>query len=410
MPAKAKPKAKNEAVVIKVFSAPKETITKASQALQKESVTAGLISYPYNLTTLKDLNEAYHNRCLALKAFTTVGLGYKFFKTGTDVEDTSYVPPENADETFASILLRSAMDFEETGNGYLEAVRNNANEIGELYWLSAETIWKKETKERKHQGFRQKIGVKSVNFSPFGVKKGEENEVIHIRMPNTTSKHYGVPDWLGCLGDIILSNNATDYNIWFFANNATPGWSLIISGTKMTTEMEKKVKDFVATNYKGVENSHKLLFLCIPQSKKEGAEVNWEQISGRMKEGEFLKLKNSSRDNTISGHGVPPRLVGVVVSGQLGGGGEAKEQLKIFRETMSNPRKLIFESELNRTIFKDTGVSIKLNELEILDDDDEELPLLSMPVTEIEEEKMKAIYNGLQIIKGMLLNGETKEA
>jgi len=55
----------------------------------------------------------------------------------------------------------------------------------------------------------------------------------------------------------------------------------------------------------------------------------------------------------VSAHGVPPRIVGIVTAGQLGGGGEADSQLRIFEEIDRAPERNRIEEFYNRTIIQD---------------------------------------------------------
>jgi hypothetical protein len=64
------------------------------------------------------------------------------------------------------------------------------------------------------------------------------------------------------------------------------------------------------------------------------------------KDASFDQLRSRCRDNIVSGHGVYPRLVGIVTAGQLGGGGEATGQLKTFQEITINPRQSMFEKKI----------------------------------------------------------------
>jgi len=388
--------------IVKVFTIPGVPVLKASQAIQEEQASGGKIPYPYVLETIKDIHEPYHDRCIQLKALTTVGIGYEFLSGDSDDVTVDLQPPSNPESTFDEILMQSALDLESTGNAYLEAVRATDKSVQELYWIPSETVWMKERKDGKHQGFTQQVGMQTKDFLPFGSKDADKDhhELIHIKIPSAESRYYGVPDWIGAIGPVILSNNTTEYNARFFANNATPDWAFIISGADLDEDQEQLVRDFIETNLKGVENSRKILFMNIPD---ENVKHSWDQISGQIQEGDFLKLRSSVRDDIVSAHGVPPRLVGIVVSGQLGGGSEAKEQLKIFREIVSNPRKKIWEAALNSTLFLESGARIRFNELSILDEDEEEA--LS-PIGPVSPEIAFAANHQLQLVKAMLLHGK----
>ena len=74
------------------------------------------------------------------------------------------------------------------------------------------------------------------------------------------------------------------------------------------------------------------------------------------------------RYSVLTAHGAPPRLVGVITTGQLGSGREIEGQLRILRETVLRPKRRRLERVVNE-VLKDVeaGVTIQFNQMDITD-------------------------------------------
>ena len=153
------------------------------------------------------------------------------------------------------------------------------------------------------------------------------------------SKYYGEPDYLTQLISIKTTKQADQYNSSFFDNGAKPG--MIVSFENSTPSDEQKVaaKQFFGNSFKGVNNAHKSMLFWTGKTKEgeSAAKINFERLD-QIEDMSWEGLKKINRDEIIAAHGVPPRLVGVVSAGQLGGGTELIDQLHSFVQTTLNPK------------------------------------------------------------------------
>ena len=69
----------------------------------------------------------------------------------------------------------------------------------------------------------------------------------------------------------------------------------------------------------------------------------------------FQEFKKQTRDEIIAAHNTPPRLVGIITSGQLGGGNELISQVHQFNETEILPK-----IELLEAFFDNIGIDLSL--------------------------------------------------
>lgn len=341
---------------------------------QKKIYVEGEQPVPFNYSTLAELYtmNTWHQRCIDVKAILTAGLGWEIIKIKDDnneeyerlqkfLEDHS----RYAGQTLVETLIDFQKNYEIYGNAYLEVVRNNAGEIVEIYNMNA-----KNTRIAIEKGVKyavQRDMSKTVKFAPFGARKRGENEYIHLKNTNPISDIYGIPEYVGAISAIVLDKSAVEFNIRRFDNNAIPDLAIIVTGGELTKESIDSIKDFWRANFKGLENVGKTLILEIqdPQGK-----IQVEKLFTELRDASFRYLRNDNRDEIISAHGVPPRLVGIVTPGALGGVGEAREQLRILEETILQPRRRRLEFIFNNMILKDLNIvnyGIRFNKIDITD-------------------------------------------
>ena len=250
------------------------------------------------------------------------------------------------------------------GGGHIEVIQTRKGDPAELYWVPGETMYLNRTKDT----FIQELNGKTVHFKPYGAKKTSDrakNQMIRFKYPSNRSTYYGRPDWIGAVGSMILDALAVEWNYRFFRNNAIPALAVIVEGGEFDGPTKALVRDFLTQTVKGIDNSHKTLYLPI---NDPNIKVRFEKIMAEVKDADFQKLRTSIRDEVLSGHGVPPRVMGVISSGSLGGGGEAEQQLKIFKEVSVSPKQRLFETVLNGTLLKESGMRIKFRGIDLSSD------------------------------------------
>ena len=296
----------------------------------------------YNLTT--DYNS-YHARCIRVKTDITIGLGINITKGNSDKFMNRLAVINQYGENFEEVLSRVALDYETTGNGYMEIVKGPSGIILELYFMPAVKMYKRPRgADTAFYFLNSSIGqyVPMKAFDPKDTEPG--SSVLHFANYTQASRYYGLPDWRGCIPDIELDYYATLYNKKFFINSGIPDLAIIVEGGAFDKDTQDQVTSFLQSNIKGYLNAHKTLYLPV---NDPNVKVRFEKLGLEVpKDASFDQLRSRCRDNIVSGHGVYPRLVGIVTAGQLGGGGEATGQLKTFQEITINPRQSMFEKKI----------------------------------------------------------------
>lgn len=183
-------------------------------------------------------------------------------------------------------------DIEAAGNGYIEAIRNAADELVMLNWVDCiemrlirmdeavpvdkvltrggkEITVRVRSRERR---FVQLINGKKTYFKEFGSKRdldrttGEwakegvrlplekrASEIIHFTGNKEPKTPYGSPRWLNQLPSVLGSRKAEEHNLEFFDAGGLPPVLIIVQGGTLGTE----VKEDLRAHLSGKGNKHR---------------------------------------------------------------------------------------------------------------------------------------------------------
>lgn len=258
----------------------------------------------YNLVTLRALT---HQNNVLLQAVTAMevnidGTGYELERRDGAVfseEDEKKTKKifEFFDEPWPGmsfITLRRALrrDLEETGNAYMEVIRNRKGEIVFLRQIDAMLIRMMKLEDavavnkkikrggseinvkilERQRKFVQKIGDTKVRFfKEYGVEreldaelghweddpnrpdssasipeKDKANELIHFRVLKDVLTPYGVPRWINNLPSILGSRKAEEFNLEFFDHGGLPPVMILIQGGQLSNESRTSLTNYLA--------------------------------------------------------------------------------------------------------------------------------------------------------------------
>lgn len=291
---------------------------------EKESINAlNLIEPFFDFNALLDLyySNTYHRRCILLKASLL----------SNTLDEKALL---NQNITPKDFLFAFILNLEIFGNAFIEICKNK------LYILPSI--------EARINKNREIFQVKDNEKQPLNAK--------HLFYYSPKSRFYGEPDYLASLQNILINAKADAFNSSFFSNSARADKAIIFEGGSPSQEQIKAFEEFFSTNFKGYQNSHKTLIVT---SDDENAKIRIEDLS-KTDDLSFKDLKNLNRDEIIAAHGVPPRMIGVINAGGLGGGGELIGQLHAFNELTIIPKQKQIEQ-----FFEKIGYEIKLRPVDV---------------------------------------------
>ncbi len=356
-----------------------------------------VVTPPYNQDYLAQIYEisSPHFAAINAKASNIVGLGYEFIETRATKDRISELSENqeslsrfrkklerlkedladqlesmNEEDTFTEILSRVYIDYEATGNGYIEVGRKVNGEIGYIGHIPARTM----RVRKQRDGFVQIVSNLVVFFRNFGDSETENpvgddprpNEVIHIKKYTPNNSFYGVPDVIPAKTALAGDEFASRFNLDYFENKAVPRYIITVKGATLSRDAERKLLEFFQTNLKG--KNHRSLYIPLP-ADDEGNKVEFkmEAVESGVQDSSFNNYRKMNRDEILIAHRVPVSKIGLPEGVSLAA---AKDADKTFKEQVARPAQRNLEKKINRLIGELTDAFVlKFNELTLTDED-----------------------------------------
>lgn len=373
-----------------------------------QGVSLGRKLHPFNFDMLGRFQSVnvHHGRSIHAKVAATVGLGFETpndrKKKDAKVTGVPLRPSElPADGDIASIdrllnplcshswqdtLNDVAEDFWQSGNGYLEVVRDDAGTIVGIHHLPARETYVviEDNRYNRHyaiQGsedssgnrlfakfgdlndFLKRFG-KGTNSQSFGfvtgpVNKDTVSEVIHFRRPTSLSRWYGFPDWLAAVAYIELAQCLVQHEYDFYLNRGVPEFMLFILGQQLNSKDKQRIETAMQSTI-GLGNQHKSILVNLPNAGKDMT-VQLEKLAleGKSDGSLFASMTEALALQVVSAHGVPPLLAGIQIPGKLGAANEMIQAMQAFQTLVISPVQRLFRQTLSNTLVRDgtTGVT-----------------------------------------------------
>ncbi len=270
---------------------------------------------PVSLSGLSDIMTAnpHHNSILHFKK----NMLLRWFKPTTEL---SY-----------NTMHRLALDFVVTGNLYAQQFTNGLGRMTRLGALPAVAMRRSRVADNY---LKLKKDGTHIDF--------KTGEVLHLQEPDIKQSIYGVPEYLGGIQSVLLSEEAGLFRRKYYINGAHMGYILVTNDADLDEDtaktIEKKVKES-----KGPGN-FRSLYLNIGQSKaKEPVQII--PVGDIATKDEFERIKNITRDEILSMHRMQPGLSGILPDNN-NGFGDIDKIMKVYYELEVIPLQQAF-MELN---------------------------------------------------------------
>lgn len=380
------------------------------------------------------INNTWHAKCIERVSSVATSFGWCIsHETKEDsnvIEDYLNELCNNFDEAtyrrnhsnFEELSNCLAADYRSLGNAYVEIIRDQSGKPIELYHVPAITV-----RLGRKTGFYQLQQLNSFptdatnnsgNISPGRVRDGTyslfggmsfkkiffkafgddrefntngdliagdvgdcelASEIHHIKRFHSCSPFYGLPEWLTSFSEMIGDESASSWNNSFFENNRVPRWLFSIFGDMDDAEKDNFVNYFVDV-LRG--RPHVPTILRIPADSNAKVEV--QKLEADVNEASFLQYREATRNEIIASHGVPPRMLGIITAGQLGGQGDAQKQREDFKSFTIQPLQKVLAGWINELLLPSAGYEGYSLEFKDFDFTDSE-----------ETKKMSEAYTGL---------------
>lgn len=213
------------------------------------------------------------------------------------------------------------------GNGYLELRRNRLGEPLHLVHLMA-----KYTRRGLEDGqwFFLRPGEEPVEMG--------QGTVFQLRQAEINQEVYGLPEYLSTLQSALLNESATLFRRKYYRNGSHAGFILYATGEFADGDIDALREQLKRAKGPG---NFRNLFVHAPSGKENG--IKLIPVAEVAAKDEFLGIKNTTRDDVLAAHRVPPQLLGIVPT-NAGGFGKVTEAVDAFYELEIEPLKREFET------------------------------------------------------------------
>lgn len=354
-----------------------------------------VIQPPYNLDYLAQLYEADPTNYPAInaKVANTVALGYDFIPSDRTLDLVSQANTEeelnslrrklelgkrrinnfldncNSEMTFGEVLVNVMLDYESTGNGYIEIGRTSAGGIGYIGHIPSKTV----RVRRERDGFVQIVGRRAIFFRNFrGDAKDPvnndptPNEIIHFRKFTPANSYYGIPDIVPALNSALGHKFATQYNIDYFENKAVPRYVVVVKGAKVSEALQQDIFSFFSNHLRG--QNHRSMIIPLPADTAD-AKTSFEMkpVEAGTQDASFDKYLKHNIYEILAAHRVPISKISISAGVSLA---QARDADKTFKEQVTRPIQQKIEKKLAPVFAMLTNAFVfKLNELSLTDED-----------------------------------------
>lgn len=218
-------------------------------------------------------------------------------------------------------FARWVLDFCIFGNGYLE--RQDARS-GKLLKLKPSPA---------------KYTRRGVDLDTYWFVKGWKQEhqfrtgsVFHLMEPDINQEIYGLPEYLSALNATWLNESATLFRRRYYKNGSHAGFILYMTDAAQKEDDVDKLRTALR-EAKGPGNFRNL-FMYAPGGKKDGIQLI--PVAEVAAKDEFWNIKNTTRDDQLAAHRVPPQLIGVIPN-NTGGFGDVAKAAAVFARNELEP-------------------------------------------------------------------------
>lgn len=266
----------------------------------KEGVN-GIIQPPYNAKNLEEMVERNNTLgpCIDAMVTNVDGTGYelerrdgdKLDKDGVDgpflKKAKSFFDECSPMTSFKTLRMRLRREYEATGMGYMEIIRNAEDKLVFVGHLEAkmmrmarldnavpvETTMERDGVEVKfirmvrRRRFVQLVGTKLIWFKEYGAQ-GDLNknngvwaepgarlpyadrasEVLYFGLVPDINTPYHVPRWINQTPSVVSSRKAEEHNVEFFNSGGVPPYLVIVQGGELAEETVKALRDALNRN------------------------------------------------------------------------------------------------------------------------------------------------------------------
>ena len=372
-----------------------------SKGFSSQAISPGVKEHPLNFSSVKALSLANEHHAICIRTFCAcvAGLGFDSPEAAKERADKQAqkagivpVPGGGAAldiqykeskvdtaldpltiDSFQAVLSAMVEDYGETGNGYVEVVRDfssgapqDARIVG-VHHLPTALVKVNVENAANAMCYEISGGNESGTpriFANFGDLDGfftrhsnlrpdlnnpnlRVSEVIHFKCPTSHHRWYGLPRWLSAIPAIELLSCLKQYKYDFFNNRGVPELMLFVTGQKLDSKEWETLTSAINANI-GLGNAHKTSAFNFTNPN---IKIQVEKLVGDANMNDSLDATNETYQVAIvTAHGVPPLLAGILIPGKLGSNNELPNSLMAYQALRVGPDQRVISRKFAQTL------------------------------------------------------------
>ncbi|WP_457645876.1 phage portal protein [Profundibacter sp.] len=190
-----------------------------------------------------------------------------------------------------------------TGNGYLEAVPDEAGAPVELHVLRSDRMSVVPGADGWPVAYEYAVGGRKHRFD----MTGDVQPICHIRTFSPQDDHYGFSPMQAAASAVDVHNAASRWSKGLLDNAARPSGAIVYRGSdgqaSLTADQYDRLVDEMASQHQGAANAGRPMLL-------EGG-LDWKPMGFSPSDMEFQKTKEAAAREIAIAFGVPPMLLGI---------------------------------------------------------------------------------------------------
>ena len=203
-------------------------------------------------------------------------------------------------------LRAAALDFAVFDNCYFQKFTDRFGKVLRLERLPAIAMRRSRDKDKY---IKLDTDGDPFNGSPVSNVEFKTGEVIHIKGSDVRQNIYGVPEYLGGIQAVLLSEDSTLFRRRYYHNGAHMGYILVTNDAGLDEETAKEIEKKVKQS-KGIGNFSSL-YINIPRSNsKEPVQII--PVGDIGSKDEYQRIKNTTEQELLAMHRMPPVLIGII--------------------------------------------------------------------------------------------------
>jgi len=249
---------------------------------------------------------------------------------------------EDIEEDFLQFFNSIATDLLIFGEAFAEMTYGPDGLVANLYTVDSITMTTHFDQHGVITGYTQRLekSTEVVRFEP--------REIIRWWLPDPKSKKKALSPIEKLKDPVFLDRSMVTWGEKFFRQGGKPSYWVGMGDDSDEDDASRYIK-WYKENYTGIENAH------IPPVMYGGSEIH-EYGKGSI-ELDFDKSQDNQRDRALVVYGVPPAMLGIIESGNIGGGtGESQNKSFIYNKVIPLENRIL--EKLNYRAVK-TGLGVE---------------------------------------------------